>query len=133
MQPSFETSTALDLYKYATDAANRLWTFYSTVALAVVGFALSDKVGLAGPQRVVLSVAFVVFALANCRLVFKNQEFAQSALNLAHDSGAAAGSERLADLLKQARPMKPLKVVAGHVVGTVLVVVATWGAVIFNR
>lgn len=128
MQSSIEFTTVLDLYEHATEAVNRLWTFYSSVALGVVAFALSDNLAIQTTERVVVTVTFTVFALANCRLIFVKQSFAEAAATLVRDLGGSLldRSEDFRTLLNHTKPMAPGRVAAGHLLAMIGVIIAIW-------
>lgn len=61
-----ELKTALDLYASQYAATDRLWTYFSSVTLALLGFTVaSDKVGKSLLEAVVVVLGYVVFCVGN--------------------------------------------------------------------
>jgi len=61
-----ELKTALDLYASQYSATDKLWTYFSSVTLAVLGFTIaSDKVGKSLMEAAVVVLGYVVFCIGN--------------------------------------------------------------------
>ena len=90
--------------------------------------ALSDTLAIPTTERAVLTAAFVVFAAANCRLIFVKQSFAEAAAKLVRDLGGSLldRSEDFRTLLNYTKPMAPGRVAAGHLLAMIGVIIAIW-------
>ncbi len=57
---------AYDLYSKHTDSAHKLWTYFSAVSLAVLGYTIGkDKVSWAPEMFLVIGGSYLVFSLSN--------------------------------------------------------------------
>ena len=63
-----ELKTVLDLYQAQYNATDKLWTYFSTVTLAVLGFSVgSDRVSQSFLEASIVVVGYVVFCFGNYR------------------------------------------------------------------
>lgn len=61
-----ELKAALDLYGDQYNATDKLWSYFSTITLAVLGFSVaSDKVSKSFVEATVVVLGFIVFCYGN--------------------------------------------------------------------
>ena len=70
-----ELKAVLDLYLAQYNATDKLWTYFSTVTLAVLGFSVgSDKVSKSFLEASIVVVGYVVFCFGNYRALSLSQQ-----------------------------------------------------------
>lgn len=70
-----EVKAALDLYLAQYNATDKLWAYFSTVTLAVLGFSIgSDKVSKSFLESSVVVIGYVVFCFGNSQALMLAQE-----------------------------------------------------------
>ena len=69
-----ELKAVLDLYMAQYNATDKLWTYFSTVTLAVIGFSIaSDKVSKSFLEASIVAIGYFVFCLANFKALRLSQ------------------------------------------------------------
>jgi hypothetical protein len=86
-----QVKVALDIYQAQYTATDRLWSYFSTVTLGVVGFSIaSDKVGKSLAECWVVAVAYLVFCIGNYMALELSQQmlvqFAELARTVARNN-----------------------------------------------
>lgn len=73
--PEFsELKSALDLYASQYGATDKLWSYFSTITLAVLGFSVaSDKVSKSFVEATVVVLGYVVFCFGNFGALYLSQ------------------------------------------------------------
>jgi len=70
-----ELKTALDLYAAQYGATDKLWAYFSSVTLAVVGFSVaSEKVSKSFVEAAVVVGAYVVFCVGNFSALYRSHQ-----------------------------------------------------------
>ncbi|MBJ7310835.1 hypothetical protein ACFOLJ_24020 [Rugamonas sp. CCM 8940] len=65
----------LDMYTNQYTGTDKLWTYFSTVTLAVVGFTIaSDKISQSFIEALVVAIAYLIFCFGNYRALKLSQE-----------------------------------------------------------
>ncbi len=87
-----EVKAVLDLYLTQYDATDKLWTYFSTVTLAVIGFTIgSDKVSKSFLEAGIVAGGYFIFCMANFQALKLSQiqleEFASLARKVAKSHG----------------------------------------------
>jgi hypothetical protein len=66
---------ALDLYLAQYNATDKLWAYFATVTLAVIGFSVgSDKVSKSFLEAAIVAVGYVVFSVGNFQALMLAQK-----------------------------------------------------------
>ena len=142
MPSDLSLSDALSHYRGVSDATHRFWGYFQAVAAGAAGFAWLREKPLDSRLLVVLSIAFVVFAVLNWRLIVQSQTEAKCASDsikayLRGDDtpqGTAKPnvSVHLQPILAKLAPDKPTVVGAWHIGLSVATVVAIWWRTLFG-
>ena len=70
-----ELKAALDLYAAQYGATDRLWAYFSSVTLAVVGFSVaSEKVSRSFVEAAIVVGAYVVFCVGNFSALYRSHQ-----------------------------------------------------------
>ena len=70
-----ELKAALDLYAAQYSATDKLWAYFSSVTLAVIGFTVaSDKVSKSFVEATVVVIAYVVFCVGNFSALYRSHQ-----------------------------------------------------------
>ena len=99
---------AVDLYLAQYAATDRLWAYFSTVTIAVLGFSIgSDKVSRSFVEASIVVVGYAVFCYGNHRALSLSQEqlgqFADLARAVAEKRGVTLSSLRPFSTAAEAR------------------------------
>jgi hypothetical protein len=86
---SLTLSDALSHYRSVSDATHRYWGYFQVVAIGTAGFAWSHAASDI-QLFVFLSIAFVVFAVLNGRLVMSSQGEAVAAVQCIRNYASSA-------------------------------------------
>lgn len=118
-----ELKSALDLYASQYSATDKLWAYFSSVTLAVLGFSVaSDKVSKSFVEATVVVLGYVVFCIGNFSALYLSHrqliEFAAIARPVAQKYGVA---------LTTLEPLAPISVASFYWA----VVVAVCGGILF--
>lgn len=70
-----ELKAALDLYASQYAATDKLWAYFSSVTLAVLGFSVaSDKVSKSFTEASVVVIGYVVFCIGNFSALYRSHQ-----------------------------------------------------------
>lgn len=93
----------MEIVQAQHDLADRGWAYFSTVSIAVVGFALtSDKLKASLALRVATVVGFAVFAVGNLRAVYMAQSNLSKYITLLNRMLAETKVDQVIDPLRPA-------------------------------
>ena len=77
MSPEYYLKDVFDIYQAQYNATDKLWAYFSTVTLTVLGFSVgSDKVSKSFLEASIVVIGYIVFCLGN----FRALELAQKQL-----------------------------------------------------
>jgi hypothetical protein len=107
-----ELSIALTQYNSATSALNSLWSVFSGIALAVIGYAWGGRSNLDGRGKLALGTGFLVFAVASLQSVVWAQEERVAALGVVR--AAAPGTAPFQTMLAALHANPVIRVGAFH-------------------
>lgn len=125
---SLTLSDALSHYRSISDTTHRFWGYFQAVAAGTAAFAWSREAP-AGPQLIVLSFAFTVFAVFNWRLVVRSQAESVVAAKCVKAYALSANSNVPSELLPVIQDLEPGS--AAHIgILHAGVTIATLGAVL---
>jgi hypothetical protein len=80
--PELSVETLVNVIGKWHDQVNKLWTFFSAIALALLGYLLKELQHLSyNPARTLLAGGFVVFAVGNLVALFRAQSVVAAAVN----------------------------------------------------
>jgi hypothetical protein len=122
MPPDIDIPKLTELFTSYSGIINTLWTLFSTVALAALGFLYKDgdPTGKT-PLKSMLTIAFVLFAAGNCTAICRHQ-------TMLHSISVAlkAAQSRHQAVLDTFIAASPGKMVVVHVGFTVAVIAVIW-------
>lgn len=70
-----DLKAALDLYQTQYSATDKLWAYFSTVSLTLLGFSIgSDKLSKSFAEPVIIVIAYVIFCIGNFLALYSAQK-----------------------------------------------------------
>src|SRR5258708_4934922 len=70
-----EVKAALDLYQAQYNATDKLWAYFSTVTLAVIGFSIaSEKASKSFVEASIVATGYLLFCFGNFQALFLSQK-----------------------------------------------------------
>lgn len=101
-----------------TSYINTYWNFYIIVATAVIGTIASGKINVTHSIRVILTCAFVLFALSNLQAIICVNKQRTALSNLVPDS--------FSTITETLRPNNNFRYIAFHLLLDISVLLAVW-------